>query len=82
MWNIAKASLNENVNLAGDPSIDMMPMYTKLLNFKSMWFQQCFDFVVESHFLSKFDRPKEIEIIPASKLLFPALLDYDTHVHV
>ena len=82
MWNIAKASLNENVNLAGDPSIDMMPMYTKLLNFKSMWFQQCFDFVVESHFLSKFDRPKEIEIIPASKLLFTALLDYDTHVHV
>ena len=47
-WNIAKASLNENVNLAGDPSIDMLPMYTKLLHFKSMWFQQCFDFVVAS----------------------------------
>jgi hypothetical protein len=44
-----------------------------------LWLQQRFDFVVASHSLSKFDHPKEI---PPSKPLFPALLDYDTQVHV
>ena len=80
-WNAAMASINESYNLSGDTTTEMLPVYSKFVPIRALWCQQCFDFVLPAHFSAETHNTVN-SIEPPTKSLFPAILEYDTEVHV
>ena len=81
LWNAAMAP--ENYNLAGDLTPEMLPVYSRLGFIQALWCQQRFDFVLPAHFSAETrNTVNGIDVVPPTKSLFPAILEYDTEVHV
>ena len=77
----AYAMMGERYNYGADITLKMMPFHAKF-GFKPEWYQQCFDLRAFEASQAERKHLKSIEIVTPSTTLFPALLDYDTHVHV
>ena len=75
--------IDKDCNLAGDSLLHMLPFYA-LFGFKPQWHLQSFHIIAqeESHCWAKRNDFKCVNVIPLSKELFPAIVDYDTHIHV
>ena len=67
-----------NHNIGADATFEILPFVAKF-GFKPQWCIQCFDIAASSTYVNC---SKSTKIVPSSKEFFPALLDYDTQVHV
>ena len=76
------ALLGEKCNYGTDIIPDMILYYFEMFGFKPEWYQQCFDLTAYEASQAERNHLKSTEIVTPSTALFPALLDYDTHVHV
>ena len=82
MWKVAMSSINDDYNFAGDAVIEKVPIYGRI-GLTPDWCEQCF-YLVASQAASAFNvsqLSQQIQLQPVSKIIFPALLKYDTAVH-
>ena len=71
-------SKEKSVNVCGDSTSEMLSFYA-MFGFKPQWYLQCFDIKAYEVPLAEKYRTN---ILTPSKKLFPAIINYDTHVHV
>ena len=77
----AYALTGRKLNYGVDSTLEMMPFYATF-GLKPEWNQQCFDMMARGASIAKQRKLKSTEIVAPSEKNFPALLDYDTQVHV
>ena len=82
-WKAAMASINDGFNYGGDAVVEKVSMYENI-GLKPYWYEQRFHLVASAVFkaYNEIKLPKAVTIHPPSETLFPAILEYDTHVHV
>lgn len=83
-WDTVTSWMNiTNYNVCGDSILELIPLYSNNYGFKPSWCMQCFD-INASEAVSNYSTIEKdrIEIVSSAKDVYPALQDYDTHVHV
>ena len=76
----AMATIDDSCNCCGDFTIAMMgPNLIK--GFQLEWYEKCFNFSVPKNLSLELIRVVGVNIVPPSKVLFPAILQYDTEVN-
>ena len=82
-WKTALSSINETCNAGGDAVIEKVSMY-ETVGLKPYWCEQRYDLVASAvvKVYKELKPPQGVEIHPPSQTTFPAILEYDTNVHV
>ena len=74
------ATINDSYNCCADSTIAMMDPNLSI-GLQLEWYQQCFKFTVPRNLSLESIRVSGINIVPPSKVLFPAILQYDSEVN-
>ena len=77
---LASGLIDKRFNIGGDTTPESFGALYKTFGFKQQWYVQCFD--IKAFEASKVERHRNTDIVKPTKELFPALLDYDIHIHV
>ena len=81
-WKGAMSSIDDDYNVGGDAVIEKVPIYRRI-GLEPKWSEQRFDLVAlqAASAFSGSQLSQQIKIEPVSKIIFTALIKYDTSLH-